>query len=83
MRNFFSILDEKTMLNLNLVSVFITAVCEVFVINIFLTKGQNPELLYWKYVAIVIGLVVVSLMFLGSLISLFLFFRMKKKKKNT
>jgi ABC-type polysaccharide/polyol phosphate export permease len=83
MKSIFSIIDEKTMLNLNLVSIFITTICEVFVIFIFMTKGQTPDLVHWKYVAIIIGLVVVSLLFLGSLASLFLFFRMKKKKKNT
>lgn len=83
MKSIFSIIDEKTMLKLNLVSIFITTICEIFVIFIFLTKGQTPGLEHWKYVAIVIGLVLVSLLFLGSLLSLFLFFRMKKKKKNT
>lgn len=82
MKSIFSIIDEKTMLKLNLVSIFITTICEVFVISIFMTKGQNPDLIHWKYVAIIIGLVVVTLLFLGSVASLILFFRMKKKKNS-
>ncbi|MBN2805668.1 MAG: hypothetical protein JXR22_03340 [Prolixibacteraceae bacterium] len=82
MKSIFSIIDEKTMLKLNLVSIFITSICEVFVVYIFLTKGQAPDLIHWKYVAIIIGLVLVSLLFLGSVASLILFFRMKKKKNS-
>lgn len=72
-------MDGKTMLQLNVLSIFITAICEVFAIYILLTKGQQSDIVHWKYVAIIIGLVIVSLLFVGSIASMMLFFIMKKK----
>lgn len=81
MKNIFSVMDPKVMLQLNIVSIVITTICEFFVFGIFFTKGQAPDIEHWKYVAIVIGLVVISLLFLGSIASLILFIRMKNKSK--
>lgn len=69
------------MLQLNILSIVITAVCFVFALYTFLTKGQSPDLEHWKYVAIVIGLVVISLLFIGSVASLILFINMKRKRR--
>lgn len=72
-------MNAKIMMQLNIVSIIITAISETFAIYILLTKGQQPDLEHWKFTAIVIGLVVVSLLFVGSLTSMVLFFIMKKK----
>lgn len=80
MKNIFKILDVKAMMQFNIVSLIITGICLIFAINVFLTKGQQPELEHWKYVAIIIGLVVVSLMFIGTLVSLIYFFSVKNKQ---
>ncbi|MFA9389403.1 MAG: hypothetical protein ACERKD_06330 [Prolixibacteraceae bacterium] len=81
MKSIFNIMDVKTMLQLNIVSILVTAICEVFALYIFLTKGQSPELEHWKYVAIVIGLVIISLLFIGSIVSLILFIITKNNRK--
>lgn len=81
LKNLFTVMDYKTMLQFNVVSIIITAICVIFAVNILLTKGQQPEIEEWKYIAIIIGVVIVSLMFIGSLVSMFLFIRMKNKKK--
>lgn len=81
MKNFFNLLDVKTMWQLNVTSIIITAICEIFAINILLTKGQQPDIEHWKYIAIIIGLVVVSLLLVGSIASLVLFIVMKNKRK--
>lgn len=82
MKNLFKVVDIKTMLQLNVVSIIITAICAVFALNILLTKGQQPDLEKWKYNTIIIGLVIISLLFVGSIASLVLFVIMKNKKKN-
>lgn len=81
MKNIFSIMDAKTMFMVNTVAIVITGICVVFALFIFLTKGQAPDLEHWKYVAIILGLVVVSLLFLGSVAFLFYFISLKNKKK--
>ena len=81
MKNLFKIVDAKTMLRLNLVSIFITAICVVFSLFIFLTKGQASETEHWKSTVILIGLIVVALLFLGSVASLIFFIRIKNRKK--
>lgn len=75
-------MDTKIMLQLNLIAIIITAICEVFAIFILRTKGMQPDLIHWKYVSIVIGLVIVSLLFLGSIASMVLFVIMKRGRKN-
>jgi heme/copper-type cytochrome/quinol oxidase subunit 2 len=80
MKNIFKILDIKAMLQLNVASIIITGICVAFATSIFITKGQQPELEHWKYVAIIIGLVIVSLLFIGSIATFILFVRMKNKK---
>lgn len=82
MKGIFSIMDAKTMTRLNLVSMVITAICVVFALFVFLTKGQSPDIEHWKYVAIIIGLVLVSLLFLGSFASFIYFIRIKNRKKS-
>lgn len=81
MKNPFASMDIKTMLQLNAISIFITAICEIFAISIFISKGLQPDIEHWKYVAIIIGLVVISLLFVGSIASMVLFVIMKNKKK--
>lgn len=81
MKNPFQHLDVKTLYQLNITSLIITALCEVFVIYIYLTKATLPYIERWKYIAIVIGLVVVSLLFAGALASMVLFIIMRRKKK--
>lgn len=81
--NFFSIMDYKTMMHLNTVAIIITTICEIFAISMFLVKNQSPNLAHWKYVALIIGLVIVSFLFLGSIASMILFFRMRKKQNSS
>lgn len=71
--------NVKLLMQLNIVSIIIIAFCEAFVVFTFLTKGQNPEIERWKYLAIIVGLVIISGLFIGSIISLIAFFRMKNK----
>lgn len=80
MKNPFATMDIKLMLQLNAISIFVTAICEVFAISIFITKGMQVGIEHWKYVAIIIGLVVVSILFVGSIASMVLFVIMKNKK---
>lgn len=81
MKNIFNIMDAKTMFRINLVSIFITAICAVFSLYVFLTKGQADDLEKWKYLIILSSLILLSLLFLGSLASLIVFLRIKNKRK--
>ena len=83
MSNLFKLIDSKTVMMLNSISIFITAICEVFAIYMLLTKGQQPDLTHWKYVAIIIGVVIISLLLIGSIISMVLFINMKRKKNSS
>lgn len=80
MKNMFKVLDVKAMAQFNIVAIIITGICVAFAVNVLLTKGQQPDLERWKYMAIIIGVVIVSLFFLGSIASLIYFLRIKNKK---
>jgi hypothetical protein len=73
--------NPKMMVTLNVLSVIVTAICEVFVIYVFFTKGLHDEIVSWKFGVIIAGLVIVSLMFVLSVIALIYFFK-KQRKKN-
>lgn len=72
--------DAKTLSRINISALLITALCEAFVLYTFFTKGQDPDLDPWKYKAIIAGLVLVSLLFLLSLIFIVLFNIFRKTK---
>lgn len=73
-------IDAKTLNRINISALLITALCEAFVLYTFFTKGQEPDLEPWKYKAIIAGLVLVSLLFLLSLMFMVLFNIYRKTK---
>jgi hypothetical protein len=80
MTNNFFLKNSKALFQLNLISIVITFFCEVFVIYTFVTKAFVEGLERWKYMALLIGLVIVSLLFIGS-VAIFVYFLLMKKKK--
>ncbi|HPR32270.1 MAG TPA: hypothetical protein PLK12_09250 [Prolixibacteraceae bacterium] len=80
-RNLFETLPPEALLKLNSISLIITLLCEVFVVYTFLTKGQQDNLEPWKYAAILGGLILVSLLFAGSVLSFLFFLKARKKRK--
>lgn len=81
MMSLFSRLDTKLMLRLNMISIFITTMCEIFVIFMFVSKAFRPDITSSKFIILLMGLILVSLLFIGSLAS-FVYFLMAKNKKD-
>ncbi len=81
MSNLFKTIDPKTLGAINAGALVITTICEIFALYILFTKGQSEELPEWKANAIIIGVVLVSLLFLFSVVSMILFLYFKKKNK--
>ncbi|MDA3881551.1 MAG: hypothetical protein PF436_14265 [Prolixibacteraceae bacterium] len=73
-------IDAKTLSRINISALIITAICEVFVLYTFFTKGLSPDIEPWKYKVIIAGVVLVSLLFLMSLIFMVLFIVYRKSK---
>lgn len=82
MNNLFKTIDPKTLGPINAGALFITTVCEIFALYVLFTKGQSEELPEWKGNAIIIGVVLVSLLFLFSVASMILFLHFKNKNKH-
>ncbi len=78
---FFDLLDYKSMKRINIAAIAITAFCEIFVIAIFLTKGQVADLPQWKYNVYLGGIVLISVLLIASVISLIVFLSKNKNKK--
>ncbi len=83
MKNIFSHLPANILLRINIFSVIITAICEIFVVYTLLTKGADPDLERWKFLAIIGGVIIVSVLFLTSAITLVYFVRKMKKENST
>jgi hypothetical protein len=81
MSKFFQYTDMATLLKLNLGAMVVIAFCEVFVVFMFVQKGMAPEVVAWKYWAYLFGLVLISILFVGSIISMVIFMRMKRSKR--
>ncbi|MBN1926829.1 MAG: hypothetical protein JW798_13440 [Prolixibacteraceae bacterium] len=79
-RNLFSKLDSGLLLRLNTGALVITLFCEIFVIHVFLTKGQQSGLETWKYYSIIGGLALISILLAISVFSFIYFIRLRKKQ---
>ncbi len=82
MNNLFKTIDPKTLGTINAIALFVTTICEIFALYILFTKSQSEALPEWKGNAIIIGVVLVSLLFLFSLASMILFLHFKNKNKH-
>jgi heme/copper-type cytochrome/quinol oxidase subunit 2 len=81
MGNLFTLLDKKTIFHLNIVSLIVTAICEAFAITMLLTKGQDANLENWKLKVMLFTVVIISILFILSLVSFVYFLRLKDEKK--
>ncbi|MDA3818265.1 MAG: hypothetical protein PF486_12860 [Prolixibacteraceae bacterium] len=81
MNNLFKTIDPKTLIAINASALVITTISEIFALYILFTKGQSEELPEWKANAIIIGVVLVSILFLFSVVSMVLFLHFKTKNK--
>ncbi|MBP7506889.1 MAG: hypothetical protein KA807_03640 [Prolixibacteraceae bacterium] len=79
-RNLFSTINKGTLLKLNLISIVVIAFCELFVLYTFFSKGMEEGIELWKYKIILIGLILVSLLFLASIISFVYYFYSSRKQ---
>lgn len=80
-RNLFVGADIKTLLQLNIASIIITAFCEIFVIYTFISKGLQDGIVKWKFFLILMGLIIVSLLFLASIVSFIYFLNKRGNQK--
>ncbi len=81
-RNLFIGADIKTLMKLNIGSIIITALCEIFVIYTFISKGLQGDVEKWKFILILVGLIIVSILFLASIASFIYFLSTNGKPKN-
>ncbi len=77
--NFPGMLNRSSLLKINVISVIVIAFCEFFVVYTFLTKGMTESIEPWKFKIILIGMIIVSLLFLASIASFVYFFFSGKK----
>lgn len=82
MKNIYTLLDKKTLLQINAVSIFITAICELFSILLLVSKIKTGETEDWKFKAMIIGVVIVSILFVFSVASFIYFLKIKGKTKD-
>jgi uncharacterized membrane protein len=80
-KNIFSNLDTKILVKLNVGALIVTFFCEAFIVFTFITKGQQNGLEQWKYYTIIGALVLVSLLFLASLVSFVFFVRLQRRNR--
>jgi len=80
MKSLFAHLDTKLMLRLNMVSIIITTACVIFALFMFISKAFQPEITSIKFTVLLMGLILVSLLFIGSLASMVYFIVMKNRK---
>lgn len=82
MNNFFTQINIKTLLQLNIVSIVIIAFCDVFAFAIFLSKGFQDGVETWKFILYLSVVVFITLFLIGSVVSLIYFFKLKKKNNH-
>lgn len=80
MNNFFTQTNIKTLLQLNIVSIVIIAFCEVFAISVFTSKAFQEGIEKWKFITLLVGVIIISLLFVGSIISFIYFMKLKNRK---
>jgi hypothetical protein len=81
MNNFFTQINIKMLLRLNIASIIAIAFCEVFAIAIFITKGFQEGIEKWKFISMIAVIVIISLLLIGSFISFIYFLKMKNRNK--
>jgi len=79
MNNFFTQINIKMLLRLNIASIVVIAFCEVFAISIFITKGFQEGIEKWKFISMIAVIIVISLLLFGSFVSFIYFLRMKNR----
>lgn len=75
----FQYFNKKLLSRINLIALCLTSICEVFAIMTFKYKAFSPDLERWKYLALLFGLILVSLLFIISVL-LFIYFLKSKKR---
>lgn len=80
MANNFFTKNSKILLQLNMISIVIIFFCEIFVIYTFETKAFVEGIERWKYLTLLFGLIIVSVLFLSS-VALFIYFLFIKRKR--
>jgi len=81
MSNFFTQINIKMLLQLNIASIIVIAFCEAFAITIFIAKGFQEGIEKWKFISMIAVIVVISLFLIGSFISFIYFLKMKNRNK--
>lgn len=81
MNSFLSKIQSRSMLKLNVVSVFVTGICLVFAQYMFRIKALAPNVPHTKYIMLLGGLIIIGALFIFSLASLIWFIVLLKKKQ--
>jgi hypothetical protein len=82
MKNIFTLVNIKTLLKLNIVSIIIIAFCEVFAFSVFFAKGFQEGIERWKFISLIAVVVIITLLFAGSIVSFIYFIKMKNKNNH-
>lgn len=80
MNGLFKHFDPKLLITLNRSALIVTGISEALVIYFFITKTAEPYIERWKYLALLAGLIVVSLLLLLE-IGMFIYFLSMKSKQ--
>lgn len=80
MNGLFKHFDPKLLGTLNRSALIVTGISEALVIYFFITKTAEPYIERWKYLALLAGLIVVSLLLLLE-IGMFIYFLSMKSKQ--
>jgi hypothetical protein len=81
MRNIFTQIGIKTLLQLNIGSIVLIAFCDVFALSVFISKGFQEGIEKWKFLSMIAVVAIITLLFAGSIVSFFIFLKMKNSEK--
>lgn len=81
MKNKISHIGINALLKLNVVSIVIVAFCEVFALFMFFTKAFKEGIERWKFISLLAGVSIVTLLLIVSIVSLLYFLKMKNRNK--
>lgn len=82
MKNIFTQIGIKTLVQLNVVSIVIIAFCEVFALFTLFTTGFQEGIERWKFFTLIAVAVIITLLFAGSIVTFFIFMKMKNRDKH-
>jgi hypothetical protein len=81
MNSLFKHIDPRLLMRLNLGALVTTSISEALVIYFFIQKTSDPYIERWKYLTLLGGLILVSLLLLVVIGMFFYFLKIKQNQK--